>query len=119
MPMKAPRICACGHRVAADIRCPCERKADQERKARFDKRRPNSSARGYSRSWEKARAAFLKDHPFCRMCGAPANTVDHITPHKGSARLFNDKSNWQVLCTPCHSRAKQIEERRSNKRIIK
>ena len=112
MPSKAPRICACGHRVASGIRCPCERRTDSERKARFDKRRPNSTARGYGRAWAEARAAFLKLHPRCRRCGEPATTVDHIIPHKGDPEIFWDKAKWQALCTPCHSGAKQSEERR-------
>ncbi len=111
--MKAPRICACGHRVAAGVRCPCERRGDAERKARFDRTRPGSSSRGYDRAWEAARAAFLKDHPFCRRCGAPAVVVDHIRPHRGDRALFWDKGNWQPLCIAHHSGAKQREERRA------
>jgi 5-methylcytosine-specific restriction endonuclease McrA len=40
-----------------------------------------------------------------------ANTVDHITPHKGDAELFW-KGELQSLCGPCHSRLKQQEEAR-------
>lgn len=116
MPMRAPRLCRCGNRVAFGARCPCEVRQDTERKARFDKNRPGSSARGYDRAWEKARAAFLKEHRFCRRCGRTATTVDHIRPHKGDQLLFWDKSNWQALCTSCHSGAKQSEERRSSAR---
>ena len=112
MPVRAPRLCACGKRVPSGARCPCQAKRDAERKARFDKNRPNSSQRGYTSAWEKARAAFLARHPYCR-CGALATVVDHIKPHRGDRELFWDKSNWQPLCTPCHSGAKQREERRS------
>lgn len=113
MPMRAPRLCRCGNRVAFGARCPCEQRSDAERKARFDKSRPSSSARGYDRRWEAARAAFLKEHRFCRRCGRPATTLDHIRPHKGDQTLLWEKSNWQALCTSCHSGAKQSEERRS------
>jgi 5-methylcytosine-specific restriction endonuclease McrA len=34
----------------------------------------------------------------------PAVEVDHVKPHKGSATLFWNWSNWQALCTSCHSR---------------
>lgn len=112
MAMKAPRICACGHRVASGVRCPCEQKTDAERKARFDRRRPSSSQRGYSGTWDRARAEFLSKHRRCIRCGGTANTVDHIIPHKGDQRLFWERKNWQPLCTPCHSGAKQSEERR-------
>lgn len=113
MPTRAPRLCRCGHRVASGVRCPCERKADAERKARFDKTRPSSSARGYGSAWEKARAAFLRLHPKCRRCGEPATTVDHVKPHRGDPQLFHDQNNWQALCTSCHSGAKQRAERQS------
>lgn len=111
MPRKPPRICACGHRVAAGVRCPCERKQDAERKARHDRKRPGSSARGYTGTWDRAKAEFLEAHPRCRRCGRKADTVDHIKPHRGDPGLFWDKANWQPLCTSCHSGAKQREER--------
>ena len=73
---------ALGNRVALRAQCPCQRQQDAERKARFDKTRPNSSARGYTRKWEGARAAYLKVHRHCRRCGCMAQVVDHIVPHK-------------------------------------
>lgn len=112
MPMRAPRLCKCGHRVASGVRCPCEQREDAARKARFDKRRPNSSARGYNREWEKARAEYLRRHVLCVRCGMLADVVDHIRPHKGDHALFWDRTNWQALCTSCHSGTKQAEERR-------
>lgn len=114
MPMRAPRLCICGNRVASGARCPCQAPRDAERKARFDKTRPSSSARGYSREWEEARKAFLAVHRHCRRCGRLAAVVDHIRPHKGDTALFWDRSNWQALCRSCHSGAKQREERRLN-----
>ena len=112
MPRKPPRLCACGYRVAAGMQCPCERKSAAERKARFDRKRPGSSARGYTGAWARARAAFLRRNPACAMCAAPATTVDHITPHRGDAARFWDRANWQPLCTRCHNSAKQRAERR-------
>jgi 5-methylcytosine-specific restriction enzyme A len=111
MPVRAPRICSCGKVVPSGAICPCQAKRATERKARFDKTRPNSSERGYSRDWEKARKTFLSMHPYCVRCGARANVVDHKTPHRGDQAIFWDKSRWQPLCTPCHSGAKQREER--------
>lgn len=116
MPSRGPRLCSCGHTVAPGVRCPCERRADTERKARHDRKRPNSSARGYDSRWERERARFLEEFPRCRRCGAPAAEVDHITPHKGNRTLFWDRRNWQPLCKSCHSGAKQREERRSSTR---
>jgi 5-methylcytosine-specific restriction endonuclease McrA len=112
MPVKAPRLCACGFKVPSGARCKCEARQDAERKARFDAKRPTSSQRGYSGTWDKARAGYLAANPYCRRCGEPASVVDHIRPHRGDKALFWDKTNWQPLCTPCHSGTKQREERK-------
>lgn len=62
-----------------------------------------------SMRWRKARSAFLDRHPLCADCLSlglmvEAREVDHIKPHRGDARLMWDRSNWQALCKPCHSR---------------
>lgn len=77
----------------------------------------SSNARGYGYRWQKARAAFLADNPLCVMCSQPdrpvaATVVDHIKPHKGNDALFWDESNWQALCSRCHSSTKQRIERK-------
>lgn len=120
MAMRAPRLCGCGQRVPFGARCACQRKRDAERKARFDKTRPSSSQRGYTGKWDRASRAFLRRWPYCARCGEEldldtprAAVVDHITPHKGDQDLFWNQDNWQRLCTPCHSGAKQREERRA------
>ena len=115
MPVRAPRICSCGKMVPSDAKCPCQIQRAAERKARFDKTRPNSSQRGYNREWANARARFLRQHPYCVACGALASLVDHKTPHRGDQTIFWDKSRWQSLCTPCHSGAKQRLERRQHR----
>lgn len=115
MPARAPRICSCGHLVPSGAQCPCQIRGAAARKARFDKTRPNSSQRGYNRDWEKARARYLRQHPYCVACGSLANVVDHRTPHRGDQAIFWDKSRWQSLCTPCHSGAKQRLERRQHR----
>lgn len=111
---KPPRICGCGRVVAAGARCPCRAAADAERKARFDQKRPSSSQRGYTGAWDRAKAEFLRAHPFCRRCGEPATVVDHEKPHKGDMTLFWDRKNWQPLCRNHHNSAKQREERRAS-----
>lgn len=112
MPSRAARICDCGHRIASGTLCPCEERRSKERKARHDAKRPSSSERGYDGKWAKERAAYLAVHTRCVRCNAPSTVVDHIVPHRGDRQLFWSRSNWQPLCTPCHSRAKQAEERR-------
>lgn len=108
---RPPRLCSCGAIVPADQLCACQLQRQRERKARHDRKRPNSRQRGYTRAWEKARAEFLRHHPFCAMCAAEAALVDHIEPHRGDQALFWNWNNWQALCTPCHSRHKQRQER--------
>ena len=41
----------------------------------------------------------------------PANTVDHIEAFKGEWELFIDRKNHQSVCSTCHSRHKQIQEK--------
>lgn len=114
MPVRAPRICGhCGGVHQSGERCPKVAAMDGERKRRFDKKRPSARQRGYTAEWEKESKAFLAVYSSCRRCGRAASLVDHITPHKGDRRLFWDRRNWQPLCTPCHSGAKQRLERRN------
>lgn len=112
MPRSAPSIRSCGCVLASGERCQHSIQRDRERKARFDQTRPSARERGYDTKWQKEAKAYLAAHPHCRMCGNPSQVVDHITPHKGDRRLFWSRSNWQPLCVPCHSSAKQREERR-------
>lgn len=109
MPLRAPRICSCGLKVAAGERCICQRR----REAEWQSKRPSASQRGYDSKWAKARADFLHKHPWCVMCDAAAHVVDHRIPHRGNMHLFWDKSNWQPLCVRCHSSIKQRLERAS------
>ena len=85
-------------------------------KAELDRQRPSATRRGYGPRWRRARAAYLARHPLCVPCEAagrlePATVVDHVVPHRGSAVLFWDQSNWQSLCKSCHD-AKTAREGR-------
>lgn len=106
--MRAPSICGCG-RVAQTGRS-CLGCMAARAKA-YDARRLSARERGYNSKWDQARAAFLKSRPDCAMCQQPAKVVDHITPHRGDKALFWRRSNWQPLCTRCHSSVKQRQER--------
>ena len=49
--------------------------------------------RGYGHKWQKARAKYLSENPFCvdhRKLGRDvlATVVDHIVPHNGDQKLF-------------------------------
>lgn len=85
---------------------------------RGDKR--SAHERGYGYKWQKARAAFLKQHPLCQYCKEDgrvtlATVVNHITPHKGDQNLFWDQSNWQSVCAPHHDSTIAREESRGVK----
>ena len=67
----------------------------------------SAASRGYGGKWQKASKRFLEAHPLCVRCMAEgryerATVVDHITPHRGDARLFWDEANWQPLCKRHH-----------------
>jgi 5-methylcytosine-specific restriction protein A len=79
-----------------------------------------SGDRGYTDAWRKARSAWLQEHPLCVYCAEAgkvtgATLVDHIEPHRGNMALFWKRSNWQSLCTGCHSGRKQREEREAER----
>jgi len=93
---------------------PLERR---QRNREYDRHRGSARERGYTHQWDKAAAAFKREHPLCVMCEqqgyvTPAFAVDHIVPHKGNKTLFWDRSNWQSLCRRHHDADKQRFEAR-------
>jgi len=81
--------------------------------------RQTAAQRGYGSKWQKARAGYLAKHPLCAMCQQrgviePATVVDHIKPHRNDMKLFWDSTNWQALCSNCHSSHKQRLEKSGN-----
>lgn len=67
-------------------------------------------------NWYRLRYWQLKRSPVCEFCKEkgivePANTVDHIAPHKGDVNKFFDRNNLQSLCKSCHSSVKQRIEK--------
>lgn len=83
-------------------RCP-------EHQRKRERERGTAHQRGYNARWQKARIAYLKQHPLCVLCEAekrvvPAEVVDHVVDHKGDLRLFWDESNWRALCKAHHDR---------------
>jgi 5-methylcytosine-specific restriction protein A len=106
MPLAAPKACSspgCGALVRdGGARCPAHRR-------QVDRERGTARERGYSTAWQKARGAFLQEHPLCeehlrRGETAAANVVDHIQPHRGDQTLFWDRGNWQAICKSCHDK---------------
>jgi len=89
-------------------RCARHRRVQQ---AALEQDRASSHERGYTRAWQRARGAYLREHPLCECAehvgrdDAPAATVvDHIRPHRGDRELFWDRDNWRAMAKPCHDR---------------
>lgn len=99
---------------------------ERERKAAYDKTRPSATQRGYDSKWRRESKQWLlidpakedkpKNRKPCAHCGVSSELVDHIVPHKGDMKLFWRRSNWQPLCTTCHSRKTAMEDSRFGRR---
>lgn len=71
---------------------------------------------GYKGDWLRIRAQVLEEEPFCRICGAPATTVDHIIPKARGGT--DDRSNLQALCNECRRR-KDAKDAADGRRLAK
>lgn len=65
--------------------------------------------------WLQIRADQLAREPLCRRCAkagrvVPANTVNHVEPHRGNWAKFI-AGPFESACAPCHSGPIQAEER--------
>jgi 5-methylcytosine-specific restriction protein A len=94
MPWKARRPCLaslCPNLITHGIWCEEHRPKNEGNESRPD-----------PPGWKAKRAAYLRDHPICVECGAPATDVDHIERLvTGGA---DEEANYQALCHRCHSR---------------
>lgn len=114
MPGRAPRICgACGKTHLTSAECSIIAERTKARKAKHDAKRPSRQARGYDAEWDRARAEWLRAYPSCTRCGAKASLVDHIVPIKQAPHRRLDRTNFQSLCTSCHSGWKQSQDKRN------
>ncbi|MGP2493516.1 endonuclease [Mesorhizobium sp. PUT5] len=114
MPVSAPRVCGhCGGVHQSGERCPKAAARDRERKARFDRKRPNSSQRGYDREWEKAAKEFLaqQENWWCA-CGAPATVVMHRRSIRTAPHLRMERANWRPGCHRCNAIDAAAERRK-------
>lgn len=80
-----------------------------EHKAQADKLRGSSSERGYDARWAKRRKAYLYEHPWCDLCGAPSRVADHYPRSRKTLVSLNatDPDNpayLRPLCVPCHNK---------------
>ncbi len=85
--------------------------------------RASASARGYNSKWREFSKAFLRDHPRCAVCGAPAQVTDHKdTPAEIMLDLYGrfdlDPAHYQPLCVACNTR-KAADDRRKVEEYFK
>lgn len=78
--------------------------------------RPSSTKRGYDWTWRTYAKNFLKEHPVCEICGAPATCVDHkdMTADMmmdAYGRFDMDPSHYQALCRSCNARKGRHEDK--------
>lgn len=73
----------------------------------YDGERPSAVERGYDHQWHKFSERFLRAHPVCAMCGAPAEVTDHIIPADVWMDVYGrfdyDEANYQPLCRKCNA----------------
>lgn len=104
MPTRAPRRCrTCKQLVTG--RCPT---CDQAWV-----RKPDSWSSGGTTRWRTIRAQRLALDPLCALCGALADTVDHLDGTDYTTQRY-DLDMTRSLCTPCH-RTRTAEQGNSAK----
>lgn len=69
----------------------------------------------YGHQWEKYRAEFLEQNPFCYMCDSKAMIVDHLRPHKGDFSLFWKEDNYVQMCKSHHDTGTNLFDRNFQK----
>ena len=78
--------------------------------------RPNAYQRGYDKRWFDFSRRFLKKHPTCRWCGAPADTTDHIIPFPIMKEMYGGNTykeeHYQPLCKKCNDIKGKTEDKR-------
>jgi 5-methylcytosine-specific restriction enzyme A len=106
MPYAPARPCIdqpCPNLVEHGARCSEHRRA-------FERGRGSASQRGYGSVWQRARQAFLLEHPICMAelgCDDLATDVDHIRPRRAGGPDSSD--NLQALCGPHHRRKTALQ----------
>lgn len=115
MPQYACR--ACGAPSSTKF-CPEHTAARAIKLQEKERERGSAWARGYNTKWTKTRAAFLRKHPYCEVCGIPATDVHHIDGKGPKGKRGHDHRNLQALCHSHHSQitARDTALRQARKR---
>ncbi len=99
--MENLKVCiGCGD-LADGTRCTV---CQSERDAVIGKQRGSSTARGYTKQWQRTASKVKRQQPYCAVCGTDQDlTVDHITPKRLGGTDARD--NLVTLCRT-HNSAK-------------
>ena len=117
MPMKIPTRCrypGCPH-TARSRYCDAHRGTDTRYS---DARRGTPTERGYDRHWRYvSQQRYLADECVCQQClrdgrRIHSRLVDHIIPVHVRPDWRLELDNTQVLCSSCHQRKTQEDNRR-------
>lgn len=112
--MSAPRRCGrCKQLVRG--KCPT---CDNWRGRGNSKAYAKSRAKASDKRWRAVRAQRLAEDPFCALCGAIADTVDHLDGTDYTDDSYHGKSWLNIdmtrsLCTPCHNKRTSAQGRRA------
>lgn len=93
-----------------------DKKKEEERaKNRFANRTPSIYSQFYqSARWHRESSEFLKENPYCEMCGGKATHVHHEYPNNvkyDTEALYYDRTHWIPLCKSCHFRLHEMKRR--------
>ena len=74
-----------------------------------DQARGTAAQRGYDHCWTRRRTAYLRRHPFCRLCPGLASVADHYPTSRRDlvAQGVSDPDadhRLRPLCAPCHGK---------------
>ena len=74
-----------------------------------ERTRGTAAQRGYDHRWARRRAAYLRRHPLCRLCPAPATVADHYPVSRRDlvAQGVPDPDadhRLRPLCASCHGK---------------
>lgn len=101
LPSRPCRKAGCPALVKGGGYCPAHEHVERDRvwgEGKGGDATPYQDAR-----WRGLRAAFLKQHPSCAMCGGKAVHVDHIVAVYLRPDLRLEWANLRSLCVSCHS----------------
>lgn len=93
-------------------------KRREEHTRKFFENRPRTTSKFYHSSrWNKERQNFLRENPYCQICGARTTEIHHDWTTKDyldDEEMFFDTEHWVPLCHSCHTR---ISNQKANRRI--